>query len=89
MERLNIMLHETSAAYAQPVSERAKIREHLAAARAALADARDFLRATDTGVFTRWHESDEKFKINKLLQSFDAVIANQAVRTKALKPLAK
>ncbi|OAM88558.1 glycosyl hydrolase 115 family protein [Termitidicoccus mucosus] len=76
MERLNTMLHEIAAAYARPAAARAEIRAHLAAARAALADARELLRSTDTGVFGHWHDSDGKFKINNLLQSLDAAIAD-------------
>jgi hypothetical protein len=77
MERLNIMLHETASAYAQPADKKEKIRAHLSAARDALSDARKILCSTDTGVFARWHENDEKFKIGKLLKALDDAIKQQ------------
>ncbi|AHF93823.1 hypothetical protein OPIT5_30330 [Opitutaceae bacterium TAV5] len=79
MERLNLMLHEIAEACARPAAAHEEVLTHLAAARVALADARELLCSTDTGVFAHWHDSDEKFNINNLLQLLDAT---GAIRTR-------
>ncbi len=77
MERLNTMLNEIVIAYSQSPTAHEQTRVHLVAARAALAEAGELLRSTDTGGFARWHEGDKNFGIKKLLKIFDEKIGNK------------